>query len=85
MIRPDHPTLSIVRQCRLASIGRSTFYHVPKGESAKNLGLMATIDRQFLETPFYGAPADDVAPAGRRASGEPCLSGCHIHPPDMGA
>ena len=55
MIRPDHPTLSIVRQCRLASIGRSTFYHVPKGESAKNLGLMAMIDRQFLETPFYGA------------------------------
>jgi len=55
MIRPDHPRLSIVRQCRVASISRSTFYHVPKGESAENLGLMATIDRQFLETPFYGA------------------------------
>jgi putative transposase len=55
MIRPDHPTLSIVRQCRLASIGRSTFYHVPRGESAENLGLMAEIDRQFLDTPFYGA------------------------------
>ena len=24
MIRPDNPALSIVRQCRLASIGRST-------------------------------------------------------------
>ena len=45
MIRPDHPTLSIVRQCRLASIGRSTFYHVPKGESARNLALMGMIDR----------------------------------------
>ena len=55
MIRPDHPTLSIVRQCRLASIGRSSFYHVPRGESAANLRLMAEIDRQFLETPFYGA------------------------------
>ncbi len=55
MIRPDHPTLSIVRQCRLASIGRSTFYHVPRGESAQNLALMGMIDRQFLETPFYGA------------------------------
>lgn len=57
MIQPDHPTLSIVRQCRLASIGRSTFYHVPRygaqgGESPENLGLMAEIDRQFLETPF---------------------------------
>ena len=55
MIRPDHPALSIVRQCRLASIGRSTFYHAPKGESSENLALMATIDHQFLETPFYGA------------------------------
>ena len=55
MIQPDHPTLSIVQQCRLASIGRSTFYHAPRGESAKNLELMAEIDRQFLETPFYGA------------------------------
>ena len=55
MIRPDHPTLSIVRQCRLASIGRSTFYHVPRGESGRNLALMGMIDRQFLETPFYGA------------------------------
>ena len=55
MIRPDHPTLSIVRQCRLASIGRSTFYHVPRGESARNLALMGMFDRQFLETPFYGA------------------------------
>ncbi|MEI6539435.1 MAG: IS3 family transposase [Planctomycetota bacterium] len=55
MIQPDHPTLSIVQQCRLASIGRSTFYHVPRGESAENLGLMVEIDRQFLETPFYGA------------------------------
>ena len=55
MIRPDHPALSIVRQCRLVSIGRSTFYHVPRGESPENLALMGEIDRQFLETPFYGA------------------------------
>lgn len=31
MIQPDHPKLSIMRQCRLASISRSTFYHAPKG------------------------------------------------------
>ena len=55
MIRPDHPSLSIVRQCRLVSISRSSFYHVPRGESAENLALMMEIDRQFLETPFYGA------------------------------
>ena len=55
MIWPNHPRLSIVRQCRLASLGRSTFYHVPRGESPENLALMGEIDRQFLETPFYGA------------------------------
>ena len=55
MIQPDHPKLSIAQQCRLASLGRSTFYYVPRGESVENLGLMVEIDRQFLETPFYGA------------------------------
>jgi putative transposase len=38
----------------LLSISRSSFYHEPKGESAENLELMAEIDRQFLDTPFYG-------------------------------
>ena len=55
MIRPDHPHLSIARQCRLVSISRSSYYHEARGESAENLALMALIDRQFLETPFYGA------------------------------
>jgi len=55
MIRPDHPDLSIVRQCRLASISRSSYYHEGRGESLENLALMAEIDHQFLETPFYGA------------------------------
>ena len=55
MFRPGHPTLSIVRQCRLVSISRSSFYHVSRGETAWNLALMGMIDHQFLETPFYGA------------------------------
>ena len=54
MIRPDNSTLSVARQCRLLSISRSSYYHRPVGESAWNLALMAEIDRQFLETPFYG-------------------------------
>lgn len=55
MIRPDHSHLSIARQCRLVSISRSSYYHEARGESPENLTLMALIDRQFLETPFYGA------------------------------
>ena len=54
MIRPDHSNLSVARQCRLLSISRSSFYHEPKGESPDNLDLMAEIDRQFMDTPFYG-------------------------------
>ena len=54
MIQPDHSSLSVARQCRLLSISRSSYYHTPVGESAENLALMAEIDRQFLETPFYG-------------------------------
>ena len=54
MIRPDHSSLSVARQCGLLSISRSSYYHRPVGESAGNLALMTEIDRQFLETPFYG-------------------------------
>jgi putative transposase len=47
--------LPITRQCRLLKLNRSGIYHRPRGESAQNLALMQVIDRQFLETPFFGA------------------------------
>ena len=55
MVEPEHPQLSVVRQCELVSISRSGFYHRPAGETALNLGLMRLIDAQFLETPWYGS------------------------------
>lgn len=54
MVEPGRADPSIVRQCRLLSISRSTFYATPCGERDLNLSLMAEIDRQFLDTPFYG-------------------------------
>ncbi|WP_423206342.1 IS3 family transposase [Paracoccus yeei] len=54
MIERSHPTLSVGAQCRLLSISRSSFYYAPRGETEMNLTLMRLIDRQFLETPFYG-------------------------------
>jgi len=42
-------------QCALLSISRSSFYYEPKGESQMNLDLTRLIDKQFPETPFYGA------------------------------
>ena len=55
MVVRDHPALSLSRQCRLLSIGRSSLYYKPKGESAETLALMRRIDELFLKYPFYGA------------------------------
>ena len=54
MVDPNHPRLSIVRQCRLVSIARSSFYDEGTGETPLTLRLMR-IDEQFLETPFFGS------------------------------
>lgn len=54
MIERNHPVLSVGAQCRLLSISRSSFYYEPRGETEMNLALMLLIDKQFLETPFYG-------------------------------
>ena len=55
MIVRDHPALSLSRQWRLLSLGRSSLYYEPKGESAETLVLMRRIDELFLKYPFYGA------------------------------
>ncbi len=55
MVDPTHARLSIVRQCRLVSVARSSFYYEGTGENPLNLRLMRVIDEQFLETPFYGS------------------------------
>ena len=50
-----HPSLSVVRQCRLLEISRSGLYYQPIGISEEDIALMKLIDRQYLVTPFYGA------------------------------
>ncbi len=45
MIHRDVPELSLSRQCELLSIGRSSLYYRPKGESAENLTLTRRIDK----------------------------------------
>jgi hypothetical protein len=55
MIDPGHPRLSIVRQCELAPISRSSFYRAPTMENEATPRLMRLIDEQFLETPWYGS------------------------------
>jgi putative transposase len=55
MIERHHPSLPILRQCALIGISRSTFYGGPRVESDETLALMRAIDKQFMETPWYGA------------------------------
>ena len=55
MIDPNHPTLSVSRQCQLLAISRSSLYYRPVIDNSADLALMALIDRQFLETPYYGS------------------------------
>lgn len=55
MIEPRHERLSLVRQCALVGISRSSWYYAAKGESAFNLHLMRLIDEQYLRTPWYGS------------------------------
>ena len=55
MVDREHPSLSLVRQCALLGVSRSSIYYRPRAASAEDLYLMGEIDRQYLETPFYGS------------------------------
>ena len=54
MSEPAHPQISLVRQCDLLGLARSSFYYRSQGESAENLHLMRLWDEQYTRTPFYG-------------------------------
>jgi putative transposase len=54
-IEPDHPQLSLRRQCKLLNLNRASYYHTPAAESAENLKLMRRLDRLHLKYPFYGS------------------------------
>jgi putative transposase len=47
--------LSIIEQCELLGLPRSSYYYEPAPESAENLALMRRIDEQYLATPYYGS------------------------------
>jgi len=55
MIEHGVPELPVVRQCALLGVSRSSVYYEPVPVDPEELALMALIDRQYLETPFYGS------------------------------
>jgi putative transposase len=56
--------LSIVAQCRLLKVVRSTLYYRPSPVSADDLAVMRWLDELYLATPFYGTRR--MAPVMRR-------------------
>jgi putative transposase len=66
MIDVRHPDLSIVTQCELLGLNRSSFYYEPRPESELNLELMRMLDEQYTRTPFFGSPKMTEWLNGRR-------------------
>lgn len=50
-----HRRLSVARQCQLLDINRSSFYYRRKPTPQSDVELMATMDRQYLATPYFGS------------------------------
>ena len=57
MIEPNHPKLSISRQCELISLPRSSYYRETQlaEETDENLLLMRLIDEEYTRHPFLGS------------------------------
>ena len=59
MIDPEHPKLSIGRQCELINLSRASYYRVTDigicTETPYNLELMRLIDEEYTRHPFYGS------------------------------
>jgi putative transposase len=54
-VDPEHPTISVRRQCDLLGLPRSTAYYAPIPETTDNLRLLKEIDVIYLENPSYGS------------------------------
>ena len=55
MIDRDQPEVSVVRQCDLLNVSRSSVYYSPAETSEDEHELMRLMDKQYLRTPFYGS------------------------------
>ena len=53
-MEPEHPEISVARQCELLNLSRSSYYYRPVAVSAEELTLLRRLDEQYTRTPFYG-------------------------------
>lgn len=53
-VEPENQKISVVRQCQLLGINRSTIYYRGRAENSEDVELMRLLDAQYTLTPFYG-------------------------------
>jgi putative transposase len=54
LVEPEHPRISLRRQCALLGLARSGLYYRPVGESAEDMELVRLLNEQYTAAPFYG-------------------------------
>lgn len=55
IINQDHEDLSVVQQCKIISLSRSSYYYKGRPISSNTLKIMEEIDKIFTNCPFYGS------------------------------
>ncbi len=55
LVEHADPVLSVVAQCRLLKVVRSTLYYCPAPASPDDLAVMRRMDELHLASPFYGS------------------------------
>jgi putative transposase len=53
-IEPANRNITVYRQCELLGLNRGTLYYKSRCDTGYSEMLMKLIDRQYVETPFYG-------------------------------
>jgi len=66
LVDPKDPGFSIVRQCEMLSINRSSLYYKPCQASGEDLRIMREMDEMYLEDPTRGTRrySDDLLQKG---------------------
>jgi len=56
MIEAHNKEISVLRQCELISLPRSSLYYKSRRDDAFDSELMRVLDEEYTKTPFYGVP-----------------------------
>ncbi len=55
MVDPEHPKISVARQCELLDFSRGAYYYTPRPFSEEELHIMRLMDEEYTLHPFKGS------------------------------